>query len=324
MRPSRRSRTLFVIVTVTLGLIAACSSSGKGAAGPETSTTTTAAPSLPTTNCDPAATASYGPVPGAQANDTKLTEIRQHGKLIVGVSADTYGFGFRNPFTGNIEGFDIDIAHAVAKAIFGDPNAIEFRVMSLAQRQPAVVDNSVDMVADVFTMTCDRWNDPNDSTKSIAFSSQYFAAEKKLLVATDSKILGIDDLSGKKVCVSQGSTTEQRIAEHPDVVSVPVPQNSDCMVLFQSGQVDAVAGDVPILTGFARQDPYAEIVGASLSDEPYGLGVNKDDVDFVRFINSVLEDMRTDGQWADSYDFWIATPTKTQVPPPPPAVYGRG
>ena len=107
------------------------------------------------------------------------------------------------------------------------------------------------------------------------------------------------------MCVPSGSTTATAIASHPDVIAVTVAQSSDCMVLFQSGQVDAVAGDVPVLNGFEGQDPYAEIVGASLSNEPYGLGVNKDNVDLVRFINSVLADMRADGDWAAIYDHWL-------------------
>ena len=316
MRPTRRFGTLFVALAVTLGAIAACSSGGKGADSQDGGGTTTAAPTTTTPVACDNAVASYAPDPGAQTNDAKLDEIRQRGKLIVGVSADTYGFGFRNPLTGDLEGFDIDMALAVARAIFGDqPNIrdfVGFKVVALGQREGVLLDNSVDMVADVFTMTCDRWT-------RIAFSSQYFAAEKKILVAKGSGLTGIDDLAGKKVCVSQGSTTAARVAEHPDVIAVPVPQNSDCMVLFQSGQVDAVAGDVPILTGFVQQDPYAEIVGASLSDEPYGLGVNQANVDFVRFINSVLADMRVDGQWTAIYNAWLVPP----APAPPSAAYGR-
>jgi polar amino acid transport system substrate-binding protein len=310
MTTTRRLGLLLLSVALVLGAVVACSSNN-GANGPETTSTTAApAPTTPAT-CDDAK-ASYAPA-GAQASDAKLAQIRARRKLIVGVSADTYGFGFRNPFTGQLEGFDIDMAHAVAQAIFGDPNAIEYKVVALGQREGVLLDNSVDMVADVFTMTCDRWT-------RIAFSSQYFAAEKKILVAKESGITGIDDLAGRKVCVSQGSTTAARVAEHPDVVAVPVPQNSDCMVLFQSGEVDAVAGDVPILTGFAKQDPYAVIVGPSLSDEPYGLGVNAANVDLVRFVNSVLADMRANGEWTRIYNTWLAPP----APAPPPAVYGRG
>ncbi len=81
--------------------------------------------------CDPPATASYSRrTPGARANDAKLAaRSERKGQLVVGVSADTYGFGFRNPLTGDLEGFDIDMAHAVAKAIFGDPiDVVDFRV----------------------------------------------------------------------------------------------------------------------------------------------------------------------------------------------------
>ena len=61
-------------------------------------------------------------------------------------------------------------------------------------------------------------------------------------------------------------------------------------MLFQQGEVDAITGDDTVLAGLAAQDPYAEVLDAdAFSDEPYGIGVNADDVDLVRFVNGVLE-----------------------------------
>ena len=183
MRSLRPLGRFLVVTAIAIGAIAACSSGSKGANGPENGTSTTAAPTTTTTlPCNPLA--SYAPdiprpAPGAMPAGSKMAEIAQRGYLKVGVSADTYNFGFWNPLVGELQGFDVDMAHAVAKAIFGDPNAIKFTVMSLGQRQKALTDNAVDMVADVYTMTCGRWND-------IAFSSQYFSADKKILVAKDS------------------------------------------------------------------------------------------------------------------------------------------
>ena len=72
------------------------------------------------------------------------------------VSADTLLFGFRNPFSGQLEGFDIDMVRRVAQEIFGDPNRIEYRALTYAQRIPALEDGSVDIVADVMTINCTR------------------------------------------------------------------------------------------------------------------------------------------------------------------------
>ncbi len=67
-----------------------------------------------------------------------MARIRERGRLVAGVSADTYLLGSRNPFSGRIEGFDIDLVKAVTKAIFGDENAYQLKVITAAQRIPAL------------------------------------------------------------------------------------------------------------------------------------------------------------------------------------------
>ena len=77
-----------------------------------------------------------------------------------------------------------------------------------------------------------------------------------------------------------------------------------------------------MLAGLAAQDPYAEVLtGEALTDEPYGIGVNADDVDLVRFINGVLERMRADGSWQASYEKWLKPSLKAAATQPTP-VYG--
>ena len=72
-----------------------------------------------------------------------------------------------------------------------------------------------------------------------------------------------------------------------------------------------------ILDGLAAQDPWTKIVGPRFTSEPYGLAISQQHPDFVRFVNAVLQQLRTDGQWAASYAHWVGTP----VPAPPPAHY---
>ena len=83
---------------------------------------------------------------------------------------------------------------------------------------------------------------------------------------------------------------------------VGVALTTDCMVLWQQGQVDAIAADDAILAGLAAQDPSAKIVGdQSLESEPYGLGISKDHPEFVQYVNAVLDQMRSDGSWQRAY-----------------------
>ena len=113
------------------------------------------------------------------------------------MSADTYLLGSRNPFTGKIEGFDIDMVKAMAKAILGDENAYELRVITAAQRIPSLQNGSVDMVARNMTITCDRWT-------QIGFSTEYYRAGQKILVRRGSKATTLADLAGQRVCAPNG------------------------------------------------------------------------------------------------------------------------
>ena len=315
----RRPLRAAALLVAVGALVAAGCSSGSSAAGhasraASSSTTTTA----PAPDCNTVASyAPSGPLPSplAMPSGSYMAQIRQRGRLIAGVSADTLLFGFRNPLSGHLEGFDIDMIDQVARAIFGDAaNRVEYRVMTYAQRIPALMDGSVDIVADVMTINCERW-------QQISFSSQYFQAGQKVLVRTDSTATSIADLNGTRMCAAEGSTNIDNLKHYPKIKVVPVPDISDCMVLFQQGSVESVTGDDTVLAGFVAQDPYAKIIGAPLTSEPYGLGIAKTHPEFVRFVNSILERMRADGTWKQMYAKWLK-PTEA-VPDPPPAVYGQ-
>jgi polar amino acid transport system substrate-binding protein len=281
-------------------------------------TTTAAAP--PSADCGnplasfaPLATL---PAPGAMPAKTYMATIQSRGRLIAGVSADTLLLGSRNPLNGQIEGFDIDMLKAVSKAIFNDPNKIEYRVITTAQRIPALKDGSVDIVARAMTINCARWKD-------IAFSTEYYRAGQKVLVAKGSPVKSISDLKGKRVCAPNGSTSMDKLRTFKGVIPVGSDTHTGCLVLFQQAKVDAITGDDTILAGLAAQDPYAFVVKApAITAEPYGLGVSKEHPEFVRFVNSVLGQMRTDGQWKAAYDRWLKA-ALGPAPAPPAAVYGR-
>lgn len=265
--------------------------------------------------------ASYAPLasqpqPGQMPSGSTMAQIRDRGRLVVGVSADSLLLGSRNPITGRLEGFDIDLARMVAEAIFGDPDRIELRVITAADRIPLLQDGSVDLVARNMTITCARWED-------IAFSAEYYRSGQQLLVPLGSTATSLDDLAGQKVCAPAGSTSLAKLDEFPDVVPVAGTTHTDCLVRFQRGEVDAITGDDTVLAGLAAQDPYAQVVGDSFTAEPYGLGINAEDVDLVRFVNGVLADAMADGRWQASYDRWLAE-ALGPAPAPPTPDYGRG
>ena len=315
--------------TAALGVLimAGCSSSGVYTTTPVPKATPSNTPGSVATSTPPPATcgnplASFAPsgpnpAPGApMPAGSYMKTIQDRGRLIAGVSADTLLLGARNPLNGQIVGFDIDMLKAVSKAIFNDPNKIEYRVITTAQRIPALSDGSVDIVARAMTINCDRW-------KQIDFSTEYYRAGQKVLVPKGAPVNSMADLKGKKVCAPNGSTSMDKLRTFPGLIPVGSDTHTGCLVLFQEGKVDAITGDDTILAGLAAQDPYAQVVNTpAFTAEPYGLGVSKKHPEFVQFVNGVLAQMRTDGEWTKAYDTWLKA-ALGPAPAPPAAVYGR-
>jgi polar amino acid transport system substrate-binding protein len=321
-------------------VVVACSGSVRlpGAIEGEVPPTTTAiTPAAPTCTAAEAALnpqRSYepqGPLPSPDAlpSGSTMAAIHDRDKLIVGVSGDTLLFGARNPLKNQIEGFDIDMLKEVAKAIFGPDgeSKISYKVITYADRLPnleAGPDNGgVDIVAHTMTINCNRW-------LRIAFSSTYFDAGQRVLVKKGSGFKNIDELNADKatVCAPEGSTNIDLLRRNDDnrfgqLVVLAKPDVTDCLVAMQQGEADGATGDDTVLAGLAAQDPNTEVVGAKFTDEPYGLGMAKDKVDFVRFVNGVIADMRTDGRWSDIYSKWLVGVLSDTVIDPPPAIYGR-
>jgi polar amino acid transport system substrate-binding protein len=325
-------RLAVVAITVALVAVAACSNTDHASqdalrALSVKATTTTAAPSPPTTAAvcsNP--TASLAPVgalpaPGAMPSGSFMDAIHQRGRLVVGVDQNTKLFGYLNPADGKIEGFDIDMLRQVAKAIFGDDGVnedsrLQFTAISTAQRIPFVQNDRVDIVADTMTINCGR-------ELQVNFSSVYYDAGQKILVRYDSPIKSSADLGGKRSCAAAGSTSIANVLDvgktHASAPAIPVAVTdwTDCLVALQSGTVDDVSTDDTILAGLKAQDPSTIIVGDKFTDEPYGMAIKLSHPDFVRFVNGVLARMRADGTWAAIYNHWLGAP----VPAPPAASY---
>ena len=257
------------------------------------------------------------PSPDALPAGSTMARIKANKRLIAGVSADSLHLGSRNPITGAVEGFDIDMLRAVAQAIFGDPSKVELRVISSPQRIPVLVNNSVDIVARNMTINCVRW-------EQIAFSAEYYRSGQKVLVQRDSTAKTLDDLPGKTICAPAASTSLEALRRlYPKVIPITADTDGGCLVLFQQGKAYGITGDDTVLAGEAAQDPYAKVLPEKpFSQEPYGLGINKDKKDFVQFVNGVLEEMKADGRWMASYNKWLA-PDLGPLSAPPAPVYGR-
>ncbi|MET0416453.1 MAG: glutamate ABC transporter substrate-binding protein [Actinoplanes sp.] len=313
---------LFALAGVLLLGLSACSADSSplpdGAPAPQPTATAVPGPggAEADTSCNPRASLRPSgalPAPGRMPAGSYMAAIQKRGRLILGTSQDTLLFSSRNPLTGAVEGFDVDLGRQVAAAIFGDPDKIQIKVIGYDKRVASVVDGSVDIVADTMTANCARWKDVN-------FSSIYYEAGQKVLVSSNSTAKKIEDLGGKKICSAVGSTSYDnigKVATKP--IPVAMPAFGDCLVLFQQNQVDGISTDDTILAGMAAQDPYAKVIGPRFTEEPYAIAMHRDHPEFTQFVNAVLAKNRADGTWTRTYEKWLGD--FGAAPPPPVAQY---
>ena len=253
------------------------------------------------------------PPPGAMPAGSTMARIAARGRLIAGVDQGKYLVGYRNPITGRLEGSDIDIVRTIATAIFGDPDRVQYVVLDIADRAGAVDRRQVDLVVNSFSVTCDR-------QRVVEFSTAYMEATARILVPVNSGVSEVEDLAGKRVCTSAGSTTERMLRALPARLDVQtLPGIPDCMVELQHGRAAAVSSDDVLLAGLAAQDPQTHVVGRSLLLSYYAVGMRRDAPDLVRFVNGVLEQARRDGSLAASDQRWLGR--LNPVPRPAPARY---
>jgi polar amino acid transport system substrate-binding protein len=254
---------------------------------------------------------SLRPFPTKAQADAAVSTIRNRGRLIVGLDIGSNLFSFRDPITGEITGFDVDIAGEVARDIFGTPSQVEYRILSSDDRVTALQNDQVDIVVKTMSITCER-------KKLINFSTEYLSANQRILAPRDSAIRQASDLSGKRVCAVAGTTSMTRIQQiNPPPAVVEVVTWADCLVALQQRQVDAVSTDDAILAGLVSQDPYLHIIGPSMNEEPYGIGINLENTPLVRFVNGTLDRIRRDGTWNTLYRKWLTVLGPAPAPPAP-------
>jgi polar amino acid transport system substrate-binding protein len=271
----------------------------------------------PEASLDPALGSTDGPA---------VQAIVKRGRLRVGVDQNSYLWGYLDPATHQLTGFDIDIVKAIAADILGPSADVQYLTVPTDQRIWMLQHDKVDMVVRTMSITCDRLS-------QVAFSTAYFVAGQQLLVPKSSAIKGYDDtLRGKTVCATTGSTgltkltdtrnsTGQSDAQRFGAKVVTVDNQLDCLVLVQLGEADAVVTDNALAAGQAAQDPLMHLVGEPVTQEPYGVAMKSGEPDLVRRVNQILAAYEAGGQdsdWSRSYDERLATDLPGITGPPTP------
>jgi polar amino acid transport system substrate-binding protein len=267
----------------------------------------------------------------SEAEGPSIAKIRERGKLIAGVDQNSFRWGYRNPENRDrLEGFDIDLVRAIAKDILGDPDAVVFRAIPTNQRIAALENGKVDVVVRTMTINCER-------IEQVSFSTAYFQAGQQILAPKESDIDGYNEsLKGKRVCTAEGSTAYDALNEKSfgavfedehdgtdqDEDRLTVPNQLDCLVRLQLGEVDAVVTDNALAAGQAAQDPAVELKGdGPFTTEYYGVAAKLGADDLVARVNHVLVEYRRGGAgspWMVSYRKWLARGLPGITAPPAP------
>lgn len=336
----RRTLALAAAAAATALLATGCSGgTAKPLAGEGIAVLPTSGSATPAQPCGPEATSAAWdgalPAPGALPSGGRIGQIVKAGHLTVGIDVNTELFGYDPNHTGIPQGFDIDIAKLVGRAIFPDfdsnPSRIEYRVVTLAGAQNGELAQlnagQVDLVVRTTTITCARLQNVN-------FSNPYYIAAQRLLMPLGTngqpQSLSLADLKGKKmkVCATANSTALKTIAATiGDTEAVGAENALDCLVLLEQHQIDGISTDDAILAGMAAQDPRVAITTAKpINSQPYGIltakGPDGGKTDLTLLVNSVLAHAIADGEWKSLYENDLHTAAGD--PPTAPVHYPLG
>jgi general L-amino acid transport system substrate-binding protein len=191
-----------------------------------------------------ASCASDGGGGGEGVQSQKMETIRSRGKLVCGVDGKLPGFSFLGP-DGTYSGLDADTCRAVAAAILGDPEMVEYRDLNSSERFAALASGEVDMLARNTTMTLSR---DSAGGNGISFGPTTFYDGQGLMAPVASGIKTLKDLAGKPICVESGTTTELNLADRMREQNIPYTplkfQTSDqTYAAYLGGRCVAVTSD---------------------------------------------------------------------------------
>ena len=219
----------------------------------------------------------------------RLDIVRGRGTLVCASVNNVAGFGFLDS-GGNTVGFDVDLCRAVAAAALGNPNAVEFRPTTAAERGPQIQSGEIDVMSRNTTWTSTRDATWGNFAQTMFYDGQGFMVPKSLGVAA------MMELRDAKICVQQGTTTELNIQDFDNQNSmnfdiVTFPDGESINEAYQSGQCDSLTTDrsglVSTRAGFENPDDHVILPG-TISEEPLGPLVPHGDDQWFDIVKTVM------------------------------------
>ena len=220
---------------------------------------------------------------------SRLDTVKERGSVICASRNDVPGYGSLDA-NGNNVGFDIDLCRAVAAAVLGNPNAIEIRLITAAERGPTIQSGEVDMLVRTVTWTTSRDSQWGNYAQTMFYDGQGF------MVRNDLGISSALELEGASVCVTQGTTTELNLQDFSNQNGLNITpltfEDTDAVVsAYEEGQCDAFTNDRSQLaalgTALQNRDDHT-ILPETISEEPLGPVVPHGDDQWFDIVKTVM------------------------------------
>lgn len=238
-----------------------------------------------------------------------VQKIIDAGLLKVGTKVDVPKFGLQNTATGEMEGVEIDLAYEIAGKIFSctadeakEKNLVAFQGVTAKTRGPLLDNGEVDLVIATYTITEERklsWN----------FSEPYYTDAVGLLVLKDSGINSIEDLDGKVIAVSQGSTTKKVTMEYITEKGYNITPEFEefdgypsMAAALAAKNVDVFSVDRAILAGY--NDDTTQLLPDRFAEQDYGVASKLSNKGLAELVNSVVSDLKNSGKMDEMLKDW--------------------
>jgi ABC-type amino acid transport substrate-binding protein len=244
-----------------------------------------------------------------QSLDGTLQKIKTSGTLTIGHRESSPPFSFstqdRRP-----QGYSIDLCLHIAGFVQKQLGLADLKLawvpVTPETRIPAVAKGTVDIECGSTTASLSR-------QEQVDFSLMTFVDGGSLLTTSEANLRGVADLTGKRIAVAPGTTTEKALAEFLksefiNAQTVLVKDHAEGLAALQAGKVDAYASDRGILIGLAvtsKEPKRFALANVVFSYEPYGFMVRRNDAAFRLVVNRALADLYRSGKIVPIYEKWF-------------------
>lgn len=244
-----------------------------------------------------------------------LDKIAQSGTITLGYRESSPPFSYLDEAQHPV-GYSIDICMKVVEAVKRDLKrqnlAVKFVPVTSASRMKAVISDEVDLECGSTTSTAER-------RKEVAFTVPTFVAATRLMVREGGTIKSINDLSGKTVVTTGGTSSEKLFADLNDTRTlraklVTTKDHAESLAMLEAGKADAFIMDDVLLYSLRASSKEPEkyaITRDALTIEPLSIMLRKDDPAFKKVVDAEVTRVILQGEINPMYRKWFESP----IPP---------